>query len=337
MSNTDPFLMSFEEIKAQADANMRADKAGQEPASEGAGTTGATFLDMVNAAERKLASKETDGGQEAAKASEPAGASAPIDLNFDDMFAQAQSMTQSGAGATGSPAAGATGSPAGTELNFDDMFAQAQAAQAAQASVTENAYAEHTASSQQDTVAETPPALDISFDGLYEAAGGDAAAGAVSFDAIADMGAAMPKPKAEEPKAEEPKAEEPKAEEPKAEEPKASGASKKSSGKKNAKKKDEEPKEPLPDTTEEYKVDLNQETGRSEDKPAEAAASAQEEPAADAPSQVREVYPSSMMSLFTKEEIKTLRETIRTFVRREIKLAMVGAMNDLLSEFSETK
>ena len=322
MSNTDPFLMSFEEIKAQADANMRADKAGQEPASEGAGTTGATFLDMVNAAERKLASKETDGGQEAAKASEPAGASAPIDLNFDDMFAQAQSMTQSGAGATGSPAAGATGSPAGTELNFDDMFAQAQAAQAAQASVTENAYAEHTASSQQDTVAETPPALDISFDGLYEAAGGDAAAGAVSFDAIADMGAAMPKPKAEEPKAEEPK---------------ASGASKKSSGKKNAKKKDEEPKEPLPDTTEEYKVDLNQETGRSEDKPAEAAASAQEEPAADAPSQVREVYPSSMMSLFTKEEIKTLRETIRTFVRREIKLAMVGAMNDLLSEFSETK
>ena len=335
MSNTDPFLMSFEEIKAQADANMRADKAGQEPASEGAGTTGATFLDMVNAAERKLASKETDGGQGAAKASEPAGASAPIDLNFDEMFAQAQSMTQSGAGtagsptgrATGSPAAGATGSPAGTELNFDDMFAQAQAAQAqaaqaAQASVTENAYAEHTASSQQDTVAETPPALDISFDGLYEAAGGDAAAGAVSFDAIADMGAAMPKPTAEEPKAEEPK---------------ASGASKKSSGKKNAKKKDEEPKEPLPDTTEEYKVDLNQETGRGEDKPAEAAASVQEEPAADAPSQVREVYPSSMMSLFTKEEIKALRETIRTFVRREIKLAMVGAMNDLLSEFSETK
>ena len=42
-----------------------------------------------------------------------------------------------------------------------------------------------------------------------------------------------------------------------------------------------------------------------------------------------------MERLFTQEEIASMRTSIQTFVRREFKRAMVGALKELLSEFSE--
>ena len=40
-------------------------------------------------------------------------------------------------------------------------------------------------------------------------------------------------------------------------------------------------------------------------------------------------------NLFTEDEIDALRLMIHSFVRREFKRAMVGAMTDLLSEFKD--
>ena len=99
---------------------------------------------------------------------------------------------------------------------------------------------------------------------------------------------------------------------------------KKSGGKKSKKKKEDEPKDPLPDTTDDYKVDV-----LGEAKEAEESGSEQE---SNLPDDRGSMYPPSMESLFTKEELKELRADIRTFMRREIRMAMVGAMKDLLKE-----
>lgn len=44
---------------------------------------------------------------------------------------------------------------------------------------------------------------------------------------------------------------------------------------------------------------------------------------------------TAMERLFTQEEIVSMRTSIQTFVRREFKRAMVGALKELLSEFDE--
>ncbi len=102
---------------------------------------------------------------------------------------------------------------------------------------------------------------------------------------------------------------------------------KKSGGRKSKKKEEDEPKDPLPDTTGDYKVDV-----LGEAKAAEESGSEQK---SNLPDDRRSMYPASMESLFTKEELEELRADIRAFVRREIKTAMVGAMKDLLTELSE--
>ena len=61
MDNT-PLAMSFEEIKAQAEANMKADKgqgnaAAQQGQAQQSSGTGKSFLDMVEEAEHQIATE----------------------------------------------------------------------------------------------------------------------------------------------------------------------------------------------------------------------------------------------------------------------------------------
>ena len=83
-----------------------------------------------------------------------------------------------------------------------------------------------------------------------------------------------------------------------------------------AKAKAKEAAEPLPDTTDSYRVEIPGKT----DIPAK--------------EEVAQETGSVMEALFTKEEIEAFRKDIRTLVRAEFKAAMVGAVKDLLSDFN---
>ena len=121
MGNT-PFILSFDEVKEQADANMQADRAGSVPA---AGSTSAveqtepkkqkSFLDMVTSAQKDLAmeSGAQASKQETAPASEtPAAPAAQPDVPQTDA-----------ASAFVSPTTGAN--TAGQPLPFDELLARA--------------------------------------------------------------------------------------------------------------------------------------------------------------------------------------------------------------------
>ena len=388
-----PFGLSFEEIKAQADANMQADKgqgvsvvqstaAVETTAQPGIGNK--TFLEMVEEAESVLAGEnETE-----ASVSETATSTASAAISFDDMYAQANSTSASAVSAA----------------SFDDLFAQANESKAVspetttqqtniQSSATNQAGNAQTmsfddlmATAQAETATDqTANAPAVSFDDLMANAQTETATDqtantpAVSFDNVmanvkaetaTDQAANVPavsfdnvmaeieaqtgvgqgisetefdgcinKPVIEEPVAaealkvaEEPVAAEvPKvAEEPVAtetskvaEEPVATETSKvaeepqkKRAGGRRSKK-TVEFKEPLPDITEDYKVDILGENKKE----------------AEPMAQTDEAL--SMGSLFTQEEINAFRADIRTFVRKEFKRAMVGAVKELLTEFSE--
>lgn len=410
-----PFAMSFEEVKAQADANMKADKGQAAPAQQQntakAPGAGKSFLDMVEEAERTLAQDDKTGSQAVTQQTE----AAPVQqtdaqattgmqgsLTFDDMFAQAQ----------GAPQAQAT--PQSGALTFDDMFAQAQqgqsgpqlhgASQGQTAATPSNDPAQQAQPQMNPTAAltfddifaqaqnQTAPAQNQAAQTASEQAASDqtTSSGALTFDEILAQAQAKtnPTPKTEEsqaekpkteepkdaPKTEEPKMEEPKdapqteepkieesrdapqaeetkteesqaekpndtpqAEEPKTEEPQAEASlakepvkeepkaeeTKTRRGKRSSKKKEEDvEKEPLPDVTQDYKVDVlgeDKAEETQEEKPVSAGAGSD----------------LSLTTLFTQEEIAALRTSVHVFVRRELKKALVGAMTDLLAEFSE--
>ena len=87
--------------------------------------------------------------------------------------------------------------------------------------------------------------------------------------------------------------------------PKAKPASKSRKKKKTA-----APEEKPEDKTEEYRVNLGQETASVE-------------------------VAATMERLFSEEEVAALRADIQSFVRKEFKRAMVGAMKELLTEFND--
>lgn len=92
--------------------------------------------------------------------------------------------------------------------------------------------------------------------------------------------------------------------------PKAKPASKSRKKKKTA-----APEEKPEDKTEEYRVNLGQETEAKETASVEVA--------------------TTMERLFSEEEVAALRADIQSFVRKEFKRAMVGAMKELLTEFND--
>ena len=298
--NSNPFAMSFDEIKAQADANMKADK-GEVTTQTTTGTSkGKSFLEAVEEAQQKLA-KGTDKNEES-QTSE----SGSTGISFDNVTAQTESTSTN------------------ATPSFDDMFAQAENATASFDDMF--AQAEKNSNTEAPEKAEGTGTLNISFDDLAQAAEpsvGSEKSGAISFDNIVDQ-AQQALNKAEEPKAEEPKAE------------KKSGKTTKS------KKKEDEKTEPLPDTTEDYKVDLNPEGEKNKDAKVDQAKSEKktEKKSAGKTSKTTKVDTDlkdsfGMESLFSPDEIVAFRKDIQTFVRKEFKNAMVGAVKELLTEFSE--
>ena len=269
----------------------------------------------------------------------------PFGLTFETLLEQ---MNQTGqisaakpstaqAAPQPAPANAGTSQPSAPPMSFEELERQiqgntAQAAMpepAAQAAAPEPAaQAVAPAQSLDDAVktaqenAQKKPG--VSFDdlvkmsavnaGITQAAPAQAAPAqqpsrALSFDEMAEQaigrvnaqvsGAAMNPPASEEPaKAEPAKAEPAKA--------KKTAKTAKKAEEKTAKKAEEKTELPE-DITENYRVDL----------------SAGKQPAKG----------GAFEALFTKDEVESLRADIRAFVRRELKLAMVGAMKDVLHDF----
>ena len=376
-----PFAMSFDEIKAQAEANMQADKGGTAaPQPAAAASTAAqptaqkSFRDMVEEAERELAgegektTKEAPASTPAATA-EAAESAIPGNISFDELYAQA--------GSASTPTETGSTSAAGS-MSFDDLVKQANEGTTQQA-VQPEPVKETSEPVSQPQPAATPNSFDaLMADALAQTKAEETenagTATGISFDnIIAQMETAnKPTPMTEnamnppvetpteapvetpveakteapvEAKTETPietpvetpieaKTEAPvetpietpveaKTEAP-AETPVEAKIEAKKTGKKSGAKKDkkaEEPKEPLPDTTNEYRVDV---LGEGDPK----ASKDQNKESAD-------VQPISFDTLFTNEEIAAFRADIRAFVRKEFKAAMVDVVKELLTNFSE--
>lgn len=404
MGNT-PFILSFDEVKEQADANMQADRAGSVPAAGSTPTVEQTepkkqksFLDMVTSAQKDLAmeSGAQASKQETAPASEtPAAPAAQSDapaaqpdvpqtdaasvfelpttgantagqpLSFDELLARAaggagqtsvidnlftetqeQTQAESTPAQTDTPEPAADVKTAAAEVSFDELFAGAgtseipgmnsPAAQPVNTAVAESVQPENTAAAEPEKTEgsvqpeesiqpENTTAAEIAQPENTAAAEPEKTEESVQPENTAATETVQPENTAatepekteesvqpENTAATEPEKTEKSVQPEKAE--KKPGKTRKKTAKKTA---GEETKEPLPDMTDSYRVDLPGKTST------------------EVPDDRKGMYPASMESLFTKEELEELRADIRTFMRREIRTAMVGAMKDLLKETGE--
>lgn len=335
-----PFAMSFEEIMAQADANMRADK-NQTPGlqnqptqqneqiqAQPTPTGGGSFLDMVEAAERALANEakeeETVTSTTSAMDKQSVGQTEGQAMSFDELYASAQEQ------ATIPDTANQSAAP-----TFDNMLAQA------------TKQSENVTTSNQSDTAEVKQSESLSFDNLLNMAQSQIE----SEQPVEETVKEADQPTEETVKEEEQPAEETvkEADQPaektvkaqeelskeidqtaeenaKAKEPAKEETGKKS-GRRSTKKKEEkevEKKEPLPDNTENYKVDV---LGEGDVK--------QKVKKEGIPVETEKPMSLTMKALFTQEEIDAFRSDIRTLVRKEFKQALVGAVKDLLADFNE--
>ena len=285
--------MSFEQILAQADANMKKDKGEANPAPK-------SFADMVEEAQRQLAesmdTKEEPAKEPEVKQEEPAASAVPTGLSFEDLFNQAQERT---------------------DAEPQNAVAEAEAKAKAEAEAKAKAEAEAKAKAEAEAKeAEARAKAEAEAKAKAEAEAKEAEARAkaeakAKAEAEAKEAEAKAKAKAEaEAKEAEAKA---KAE---AEAKAKAEADAKAKAETEAKAKAKEAAEPLPDTTDSYRVEI----------PGKTDIPAKEEAAQETG--------SVMEALFTKEEIEAFRKDIRTLVRAEFKAAMVGAVKDLLSDFN---
>ena len=259
--------MSFEQILAQADANMKKDKGEANPAPK-------SFADMVEEAQRQLAesmdTKEEPAKEPEVKQEEPAASAVPTGLSFEDLFNQAQERT---------------------DAEPQNAVAEAEAKAKAEAEAKAKAEAEAKAKAEAEAKeAEARAKAEAEAKAKAEAEAKEAEAKAKA-KAEAEAKEAEAKAKAE--------------------------AEAKAKAEAEAKAKAKEAAEPLPDTTDSYRVEI----------PGKTDIPAKEEAAQETG--------SVMEALFTKEEIEAFRKDIRTLVRAEFKAAMVGAVKDLLSDFND--
>ena len=336
-----PFAMSFDDIKAQAEANMRADK-GEAGVVKQTASTEKSFLEMVTKAEKDLAGiKEEEETKEQAPevkadngltSGQPSVPPSMSGMSFEDMFNQAQS--------------GQLGNSASIETVFEQNQTANENNQAAASSKPEEKVQEN---EQENSFPMNAPEQEEKLDTQKK----EQAAGPMSFEDMMRQAQnelqAMEEPSKEEVPEEAAKEEVPE-ESSKEEVPEEAAKEevpeeaakeevpeeaakeevheepvkgKKSGSRKSKKKEDPEPKEVIPDNTEDYKVDI---LGENQSVPGGES---------NEPDDRRSLYPKSLNNLFTQDEIATLRADIRTFVRKELKTAVVGAIKDLLADFDE--
>lgn len=262
-------------------------------------------------------------------------AQTPFNMTFDEIMARAEkgeplvvetpaSPAQTASVSTAETSATATSSHTPT---FEEMVAQAQAnaAGTAPAPVEETPAVKTPAPAVETPVEETPaPTVETphtpTFDELVAQAQAKAAISTdiapakeevveetpAKEEVVEDVPVMNPPESAETSNVKE----EAKPETSEKEVPKAKPASKSRKKKKTA-----APEEKPEDKTEEYRVNLGQETEAKETASVEVA--------------------TTMERLFSEEEVAALRADIQSFVRKEFKRAMVGAMKELLTEFND--
>lgn len=326
------FNMSFDELIAQVGSGGgNANAASAEPQ---AGTQPAAETPSVPASDNTAGGTATSFDEMVEKAQ--SAASSGTGSSFDDMVAQAQNNTA--AEPAGDPKATETASkqdaPApSSELSFDDLVAKAQA-EAAGTTQPDGGTKADEAPASAETVQETKA------DASSQNAEAKTSSEPETFDEMVAKAQAQatgtpaekPEEKTEEVQPEIPDASDTKptetqeakevsedkndpedGKEAKEEKPKKTRKTRK----KKAEEKPEEGAEEAPiDTTDNYRVDILENgvttemvNGRADN--------------------------STMDVLFSPEEVAAIRKDIRAFVRKELKMAMVDAMKELLNDFSK--
>ena len=346
-----PFAMSFDDIKAQAEANMRADK-GEAGVVKQTASTEKSFLEMVTKAEKDLAGiKEEEETKEQAPevkadngltSGQPSVPPSMSGMSFEDMFNQAQS------GQLGNSASIETVFEQNQTANENDQAAaSSKPEEKVQENEQENSFPMNAPEQEEkpDTQKKEQAAGPMSFEDMMrqaqnelqameepskeEAAKEEAAKEEVPEETAKEevpeepSKEEVPEEAAKEEVPEEPSKEEVPEEAAKEEVHEEPVKGKKSGSRKSKKKEDPEPKEVIPDNTEDYKVDI---LGENQSVPGSESNETDDR---------RSLYPKSLNNLFTQDEIATLRADIRTFVRKELKMAVVGAIKDLLADFDE--
>ena len=328
-----PFAMSFDDIKAQAEANMRADK-GEAGVVKQTASTEKSFLEMVTKAEKDLAGiKEEEETKEQAPevkadneltSGQPSVPPSMSGMSFEDMFNQAQS------GQLGNSASIETVFEQNQTANENDQAAaSSKPEEKVQENEQENSFPMNAPEQEEkpDTQKKEQAAGPMSFEDMMRQAQNELQAmEEPSKEEAAKEEAAkeeVPEETAKEEVPEEPSKEEVPEEAAKEEVHEEPVKGKKSGSRKSKKKEDPEPKEVIPDNTEDYKVDI---LGENQSVPGSESNETDDR---------RSLYPKSLNNLFTQDEIATLRADIRTFVRKELKMAVVGAIKDLLADFDE--
>lgn len=289
-----PFNMSFEDLVAQVEANGASPMNGTPAVSAPVPNT--------TVAEQNTIAQPAD--------SQPAAPT--TGLSFEDMVAQAQAnagINQESSNSTSaenavnqesnnSTSAASTSQPAGG-LSFDEMVAQAQANAAKTEEVKTPSETEQVMTPPEETPAE------------------NTASDTAAEETPAENTSAEEKPAEDVPTEANTQADEATAEESNTVEETKPAAKTKGRSKKKSKAKEPVETPPVPeDNTSDYAVDL---TGKATQAIVETA--------------TVESDASSMETLFTPDEVAALRKDIRSFVRKEIKMAMVDAMKELANEF----
>ena len=247
-------------------------------------------------------------------------------LSFDEMVAQAQAGVAKEAVEAPSKAANEVERP----LSFDELVAQAQAVATEEEPVTpKGAVVSNEAPASAKTDNNAAP---LSFDALVAQA--QTAAGISNASGAETTGKVWNPPSEEAPEEVNNEAEtveeapdldmnQPEAgakEVPEAENQTEASEDKpeaKPTKSKRSKRKKAAPAEVpvVEDKTEDYRVELPQASSKADDSVT--------------------VETATMDTLFTPEEVASLRADIQTFVRRELKLALKGALKEVLNDFSK--
>lgn len=301
-----PFNMSFDALVAQVTGNQ----GNTAPAVQETKAEPVTSTELVTS---------TEPAAESVQASTPASTpsvetSSPETgaLSFEDLVAKSQAQAagtpltqeEKHEDVEPTPVVEEPAETATESLSFEEQIAQAQAAQTAVVSAAEEPKTEET-KAEESTEAATETAVT---EEVKEKTAPETAA-----ETVAETGSAE---SAENPAAAESAEDKPEEKKKRRRRKKTKDIAEETA---EEKVQDEKPA----DITEEYRVDLPGVTGSKEDPVVNISVSVE-----------TKSDDNTINSLFTPEEVAAIRADIRSFVRKELKLAVVDAVKELLNDFN---